>query len=551
MLIAYDVSEARRRAAEELFQLFKVPAHVFSTGTRPEVLITDGSRGGVERGAVATYTFASGPAPLDVDLSITTTPMPIVERTITWPGASHEIPVPSGLSTLAGPGEALASCNRGVAALRLPAADGHTFVRFGYNLFDETARLLTAGQPISDVSVPSLDLHIALLRRELCRDVDLTEIPAIPSGHECIVTLSHDIDHMSLREHRFDVHWLSFMRQATLWPPVSLRGGRMSAGDALKAWALAAASPLIILGALPDPWNDVDGYRRIEARFGARSTYFFIPFAYENGVDLDGRPGHMRRWAGYDLAARRETVKSVEASGAEIALHGLDAWSDVAWARRESERLATISGRAPRGIRMHYLYADEGTSARLEEAGFAYDSTVGFSRHVGFRAGTLQPYVPLTCRELLEFPVHLEDGGLLSRSGAWSTPAEARKTIDDLLDNAVRAGGALNASWHDNSLKPPRSWIDPYLYMLNGARERLAWMPTMEDACRWFRLRRGLTFRATTEGATAEASWPQDLPAPLLRTYARRPQAWDTATALEFTDMPLHFDDRRSSEAVR
>src|SRR6185369_9345033 len=78
-------------------------------------------------------------------------------------------------------------------------------ITVGYKLFDEVRFLLTRGQPTKNASIPTLELHIALLRDLITRaGHPFVEIPAVPAGYNFIGCLSHDIDHPVLRNHRFD-----------------------------------------------------------------------------------------------------------------------------------------------------------------------------------------------------------------------------------------------------------------------------------------------------------------------------------------------------------
>ena len=60
-------------------------------------------------------------------------------------------------------------------------------VRIGYDLFHEVRTILTLGQPPANASMPSVDLHIALLRDLIVEWAGpLVEIPPVPDGHRLI-----------------------------------------------------------------------------------------------------------------------------------------------------------------------------------------------------------------------------------------------------------------------------------------------------------------------------------------------------------------------------
>ena len=61
-------------------------------------------------------------------------------------------------------------------------------VRLGFDLFEEVRHLLTKGQPAEFAGIPTLELHISLLRELIVsQGVTLVEIPPVPAGHRFIV----------------------------------------------------------------------------------------------------------------------------------------------------------------------------------------------------------------------------------------------------------------------------------------------------------------------------------------------------------------------------
>ncbi len=72
--------------------------------------------------------------------------------------------------------------------------------RIGYDLFREIGFLLTEGQPPSQASTPTLELHIALLRHLLAESgVAFVEIPPRPHGYDFMCCLTHDVDFFGVR----------------------------------------------------------------------------------------------------------------------------------------------------------------------------------------------------------------------------------------------------------------------------------------------------------------------------------------------------------------
>ncbi|HUY74119.1 MAG TPA: hypothetical protein VMW11_06385 [Candidatus Dormibacteraeota bacterium] len=545
MTIGYSVAPDRALIAAEVFQHLKVPAEPVREGVDYEVVVSDGTVGGTGSSA-CWIVFSRRRIPLDEGLGLEVGEA-AAAGTVAYRDAAEDwkLPVRTGLAGVSGLGTVLLSDDRGAAVGMSVARDGLHVERFGFDLFAEVHALLTDGQPEADAEVPSLDVHVHLLRSRLREHATLVEVPATPWGHDLVVSLSHDIDHASLAEHGFGAHWLSFMKQSTLWMIRSWVGGRTGFGDLLRSLGLALRSSLIVAGVLPDPWRGIDAYRALEKPVGARSTYFFVPFKDRPGIALNGTNGqHRRRAVDYDLSSLAPVVRALVGDGAEVGLHGIDAWHSVEEAVAERERMAALVGQSPDGVRMHYLYRRDDSLQILDRAGFRYDSTVGYGRQTGFRAGTLHPYRPAGAQKLLELPLHLEDGGLLSPAAENSTPDEARDKIRRYLDLAARFGGCLNASWHDNSHGPPRSWGAPYVFLLESARSRGAWVTNLGDVAEWFSRRRELrlrVLRSDEHGVSVDVDlpdgWPERLPGFRLRVHL--PLEGCSAADPPYLDFPL------------
>ena len=522
-LVAYAVGEANRRAAAELFQLLKLPAVEYQAGVHCDCLLSDGTVP-AEGGYRVLLLFTPQETPLDAAAGTKLRGLP--EERAVFDGMAR-IPVRCGIASIDAPGTPLLRTKGGdPVAIRLPQRKGLQVVRFGFDLFAEVARLLREGQPEDDAANPTLDRHLALLRRELGRHTLLVEVPPVPWGHPLTITLSHDVDHLSLAEHGFGERWLAFLKHSLLLSSVAWLARRMRLRDLLAAWRLAVVSPLIIARWLPDPWSRLEDYVTLERAAGFRSTFYFISFRGRNGIDLRGQANHRRRRADYDLAAHRPLLQRLLETGNELGLHGLDAWHSTKEAIAERQRLEEAAGSAPSGVRMHFLYQDADSFRRLDHAGFRYDSTFGYPRRTGFRAGTLQPYRPLEAANLLEFPVHLEDGALLARDGEYRRPPEAAARIGRFLELAEEFGGALNVSWHSHNLGPPNSWGRVYRQLLREAGRREAWVVPLADACRWFAARRAVRLavlehddREVRVRVELPQGWPTDLPPARLRVH--------------------------------
>jgi hypothetical protein len=369
---------------------------------------------------------------------------------------------------------------------------GRVHARVGYDLFGEVEYLLRQGQPAESAPIPALDLHIALLRTLITESgVGLIEIPPVPRGYPFIACLTHDLDHASMRSHGLDRTTFGFLYRATLGSALGRVRGRLTSRRMLTNWLAAAKLPLVHLGVARDFWHDFDAYLDIEQ--DRPSTFFVVPYAGRSGRTRVGEAPGARKVA-YDLSEVSGKLKGVLARNSEVGLHGIDAWLSGPMGKDEAARVSEATGSGCEGVRMHWLYMDSGSAAALDQAGFAYDSTVGYNETVGYRAGTSQAFKPFDASSMLELPMHVMDTALFFPSHMGLSERAAMDRVVPMIDHAVLHGGVLTVNWHDRSIAPERLWGDFYASLLRELTGRSAWFATASQAASWFRMRREAVF---------------------------------------------------------
>jgi hypothetical protein len=405
---------------------------------------------------------------------------------------------------------------------------GMRVVRLGYDLFREVAFLLSVGQPVENARVPTLDIHIQMLRNLLLdAGIALLEIPPTPAGHPFMVCLTHDIDFVGIRRHRLDHTMWGFLYRSTWGAWRDFLRGRISFRRLLRAWQAAALLPFVYLGWAKDYWDQLDWY--LGAEHDLPATYYLIPFKNRPGEGLKVQHP-ARRAAKYDIADIPEWTASLQRAGCEIGVHGIDAWHSVEKGREERGRIAMVTGEQRPGIRMHWLARDENTFRVLEESGYAYDSTAGYNEAVGYRCGTTQVFRPLTARCLLEVPLHIQDGALFYRQRLDLSEQEAWAACEACISDVRRNGGVLTVLWHDRSPGPERFWGGFYLRLVERLRTLGAWFGTAGQAADWFRKRRSVRFEQVEKedgsvGTVLVCSGGRIEPPLILRVH--RPGGWD------------------------
>lgn len=478
----------------EFFELFKTPWEPAVPGRAyPVVLSTGAPPAG---GARLTVIYGSRSLPIDEKLGVLAAPC----------GAPRRVALGGSEATLYGP-----SCQFSAS----PAAhgadvsmsglsytrrlDGGVYERFGFDLFAEIQHLLTVGQPASEAASPALDLHIEHLR--LClrnHGTTFVEVPPRPAGHSFVCCLTHDIDFEGIRRHGLDRTLAGFLARATVGTCRDVMSGRRTGEEGLRNVASAASLPFVYAGLIADPWRPFETYVQRDAP--RPSTFFVVPRRDHAGVAPTGevRPGRAVRYEAHDVA--QQLTRTTDA-GHEIALHGLDAWRTTAAAVEERQRIETATSTPVSGVRMHWLYFEDQSPARLDAAGFEYDSTCGYNETVGFKAGTSQAFLPPGCSTLLELPLHVMDTALFYPDRLGLDQGEGLARCLPIVEHAERSGGAVVVNWHDRSLVPERQWNRAYDGLLRDLDERRPWYATALAATSWFRRRRTVTFDWNSDGS--------------------------------------------------
>jgi hypothetical protein len=505
----------------EFFELFKTPWEPYRGDRRYEVLLCAGD-GEFQRDAAQLVLIYSGQKlgrdtedgaestarPNGCFLSYKGSRLPIYGKSITF---------------RAGTGLLLEEESHR-PAIHSEESSGMAVTRIGYDLFAEVRTLLTKGQPAANASIPALDLHIALLRDLIvARGLPLVEVPPVPEGYRFIACLTHDVDHPSIRRHKFDHTMFGFLYRALVGSLFGVFRGRLRWRELLTNWGAALKLPFVHLGLAKDFWHELDAYTMLEK--GLRSTFFVIPFK-----DYPGQTGHGKapsfrasRYGAADIACK---IQELISAGHEIGLHGIDAWLDSSSGRRELEQIRQITGTQSAGVRMHWLYFDEQSPILLEKAGVEYDSTFGYNETVGYRAGTTQAYKPLEAARLLELPLQIMDTALFFPAYLGLSPEQARRRVRHIISHAVQFGGCVTVNWHDRSIAPERCWGQFYADLVEELKNSGAWFATAEETVSWFRKRRAVTFEdVTAEPETLQlkpAFHSDALPAVCLRIHNAR-----------------------------
>jgi len=475
----------------EFFELFKTPWEFFDKTHDYDVLIVTVNDFSATNARLVIY-YSSEQNVFDIQARIKTRPL---GKNNFLQVEDGYLPVYGQLSEINGHGQPLYQIidSEASAGLETKKHD-QCIIRIGYDLFQEVAHLLSTGQPPKNALIPALELHISILRKLiLYAGITFVEIPPIPAGYNFIVCLTHDIDFIRIRDHKFDHTMLGFLYRAVIGSLIDVLKRKRAVTELYQNWKAVFTLPFIYLGLAADYWFKFDRYMELENNVNAKSTFFVIPFKNKAGQKVTGKYAY-RRAAKYDVMDIQDVVKTLINNQFEVGVHGIDAWHDTAAACQERNRIAAISGKKSVGIRMHWLCFDKNTFGTLDEAGFTYDSTFGFNDAVGYRAGTSQAFKPIGTKNIFELPLHIQDTALFNLKHMFLTKTEAWQLCQDLIEKTLVNGGVLTILWHDRSLSPERLYEDFYIKLLSELESKQVWFATANEAINWFKNRRAAKF---------------------------------------------------------
>ncbi len=330
---------------------------------------------------------------------------------------------------------------------------------------------------------PDLDRWVAAQRAELAETTQLE--PLWPDGRRFAVCLTHDVDLISER---------STPRQAArhAWAGRDRGGlGRIAGPPVRLARAVRTG-----IARVPSARETLERSAALEADRGATASYLFtVPPAGGPGrYDCVYAPddpclfrGERRRVA--------DVMRALAADGFDVGLHGsYEAGLRPGALAAERASLERATGLEITTTRQHLLHWDVRSTPRLQEAaGLRVDSSLGFNRDVGFRAGTSLPFrhFDVAMRErlgLLQVPLVAQDASLLDSWGRGLDAPKASEIVTQLLDRAAELGTAATLVFHPDKLVRP-GWLALYEHALDHAAERGAWLTSLAQAARWWEAR--------------------------------------------------------------
>lgn len=307
--------------------------------------------------------------------------------------------------------------------------------------------------------------------------------PSWPGGRRFAVCLTHDVDSVSETDIKHSLRRISAARSA-------FERVKYAAGLGINIVKSVTGQGRI------DPCHQFEKWLDTEESHGARSTFFFWP-----GFDNVSR--HHPSDCPYNLSdpvvfegqqcTVAEMARVMDRRGFEIGLH--PSWytfNDVDELKRQKEAIEKVLSKEVRCVRQHFLHYDIRITPRVhDEAGFSYDSTLGFNDNVGFRFGTSYPWhlYDLERRQhlgIMEIPYAVQDGAmLLTTKGMRLDEDTAFLYVRQIIDAVEAVGGVLNLVWHPHYITQ-QHWWNLYVRTLEHLKTRDPWFGTVSGVGDFF-----------------------------------------------------------------
>jgi hypothetical protein len=182
-MIGVIAKDRETRAVREFFELFKTPWEFYLPEHCYDVVIVTSEEVPTNLNTSVLLIYNSRSTNLDDEIAIT---IRSVQQSDWLEWDVSAFPIYRNAAVLQGPGQPFLwrRGERGSVGLELSGPAPQT-IRLGYDLFEEVSFLLSQGQPSGNAHVPTLDIHISLLRSIMVSSGNpFIEIPPVPAGYD-------------------------------------------------------------------------------------------------------------------------------------------------------------------------------------------------------------------------------------------------------------------------------------------------------------------------------------------------------------------------------
>jgi len=338
--------------------------------------------------------------------------------------------------------------------------------------------------------VPEVDEWV---RDQRSKYQKVNTIPLWPNDKKFAVMLSHDVDIVS------DTVTLN---QRLRNIDVALHAGDLNLSLKRKLIQLSR----ILLGTIraptskcPDQSKTLDVCYAIEKEFGVYASYFFTVYPLDKISKYDCLYAYSDPccFLGKTMTIAGMMQRLYD-DGHDVGLHGsYFSACEPGLLKNQKSVLEKALGRPVTTTRQHWLNWNILQTPQIQsESGILADTTLGFNRNIGFRAGTSLPFYFFDVKQqrelpLLQVPLIIQDGALVGASALEYNEEMAKKAIKRLIDQVINVNGCCTLLFH------PDKYIDKrfgrlYRWAIEYALEENGWVTSLKEIHQWWKQREQL-----------------------------------------------------------
>ncbi len=309
--------------------------------------------------------------------------------------------------------------------------------------------------------------------------------PNWPKDKPFAVCLTHDVDAIS------EINVQQNIR--SIWKLIKT-GAERPLGESLRWILIYKLNALKGLTGKADQLCNFEKWLDLEQEYGASSTFFFAPEQVNLAHESDCMYTYDQKFRFREQQITvAELMQTMDQQGWEVGLHpSWFAHDNVSEMRSQKQQVERVLGHEIESVRQHFLkYDPQKTPQTQFEAGFRYDSTLGFNDNVGFRRGSSYPF---NCYDLegnkalplLQIPLTAQDGALmLSEKGLRLDPDSAVDYVRLMMEAVKEVGGVLTLSWHPHTINRSGFW-QAYQNVLKMLKQEDPWFATVGEIGHWW-----------------------------------------------------------------
>jgi peptidoglycan/xylan/chitin deacetylase (PgdA/CDA1 family) len=249
------------------------------------------------------------------------------------------------------------------------------------------------------------------------------------------VIISHDVDHLTVWEHKKDLIIPKFIIRSS----IELLIGSISLEEYLNRFK----------DFIRNKWNNIEELIRFNKQYNIPATFFF---GVNNGLGLS-----------YSLEEAKNYINLVKRNGFEVGVHGIE-YKKFRRIKKEFETFKNISVENSFGIRMHYLRQNKNTLKILSSVGYLFDSSI------------LEDKNPYKVNNIWEFPLHIMDGYIIQGKGKkWQSKSfdnikdETKRKLDELYKKDIKY---ISILFHDRYFSDSfLTWKNWYIWLIEYLKE--------------------------------------------------------------------------------